>query len=142
MDKVADGYGLVEAPVWHDQLGLLFSDVLGGGVFRLGLDAEVSQVIPKRRGVGGMALHANSGLVVGGRNIAWVGANGETRVLLDPAVIPGASTLQRQPAPRLDSGLQETSGKPECLGRRCRRYPRHRFLAAWAHRRRAFHWAR
>ena len=65
MDKVADGYGLVEAPVWHDQLGLLFSDVLGGGVFRLGLDAEVSQVIPKRRGVGGMALHAEGGLVVG-----------------------------------------------------------------------------
>jgi gluconolactonase len=90
MDEVASGYGLVEAPVWSPGRGLIFSDVLGGGVFRLGLDGEISPVIPKRRGVGGMALHAEGGLVVGGRNIAWVGADGETRVLLDPGVIEGA----------------------------------------------------
>ncbi len=90
MDEVASGYGLVEAPVWAPGRGLFFSDVLGGGVFRLGLDGHVSPVIPKRRGVGGMALHAAGGLVVGGRNIAWVGEDGETRVLLDPGVIEGA----------------------------------------------------
>jgi gluconolactonase len=83
MDEVASGYGLVEAPVWAPGRGLFFSDVLGGGVFRLGLDGAVSQAIPKRRGVGGMALHAEGGLVVGGRNIAWVGDDGETRVLLE-----------------------------------------------------------
>jgi len=37
-----------------------------------------------------MALHAQGGLIVGGRNVAWVGPDGETRVLLDPAAIPGA----------------------------------------------------
>jgi gluconolactonase len=37
-----------------------------------------------------MALHANGGLIVGGRNIAWVGPDGETRVLLDPSAIDGA----------------------------------------------------
>ncbi|HZZ88091.1 MAG TPA: SMP-30/gluconolactonase/LRE family protein [Caulobacteraceae bacterium] len=89
MQKVAGGYGLVEAPVWRED-GLLFSDVLNGGVWRLGADGDVSQVVPKRRGVGGMALHANGGLIVGGRNIAWVGPDGETRVLLTPDVIPGA----------------------------------------------------
>ena len=90
MEEIATGYGLVEAPVWAQGSGLFFSDVLGGGVYRLGLDGQVSTAIPKRRGVGGMALHAAGGLVVGGRNIAWVGDDGETRVLLDPGVIEGA----------------------------------------------------
>lgn len=90
MHKVASGYGLVEAPVWSKDEGLFFSDVLNGGVYRLGFDDHVDQVIPKRRGVGGMALHAQGGLIVGGRNIAWVGDDGETRVLLAPDVIPGA----------------------------------------------------
>ncbi|HTX48625.1 MAG TPA: SMP-30/gluconolactonase/LRE family protein [Caulobacteraceae bacterium] len=90
MQRMATGYGLVEAPVWDDERGLFFSDVLGGGVYRLDLDDHVDLVVPKRRGVGGMALHANGGLIVGGRNIAWVGDGGETRILLEPGAIPGA----------------------------------------------------
>jgi gluconolactonase len=90
MHRVATGYGLVEAPVWDDEQGLFFSDVLGGGVYRLGFDDHIDLVIPKRRGVGGMARHAAGGLVVGGRNIAWVGPDGETKVLLAPDAIPGA----------------------------------------------------
>jgi len=90
MEQVAGGYGLVEAPVWDPAHGLYFSDVRNGGVFVLDRTGETSQIVPKRRGVGGMALHAAGGLIVGGRNIAWVGPDGETRVLLDPAAIPGA----------------------------------------------------
>jgi gluconolactonase len=90
MEQVAGGFALVEAPVWAPDRGLYFSDVLGGGVFRLGLDGEVSPVVPKRRGVGGMALHAEGGLVVGGRAIVWIGEDGETRDLLTPDAIPGA----------------------------------------------------
>ncbi|HEY2706470.1 MAG TPA: SMP-30/gluconolactonase/LRE family protein [Caulobacteraceae bacterium] len=90
MEQVAGGYGLVEAPVWDERRGLIFSDVLNGGVYCLGHSGEISTVVPKRRGVGGMALHAEGGIVVGGRNIAWVGDDGETRVLLAPDVIPGA----------------------------------------------------
>jgi xylono-1,5-lactonase len=90
MEQVAVGYGLVEAPVWQPGRGLVFSDVLNGGVWRLGLDGQIAQVVPKRRGVGGMALHAGGGLIVGGRNIAWVGEDGETRVLLEADAIPGA----------------------------------------------------
>jgi xylono-1,5-lactonase len=73
MHRVASGYGLIEAPVWDDDEGLYFSDVLNGGVFRLGLDGATSQVVPKRRGVGGMALHAAGGLVISGRDISFVG---------------------------------------------------------------------
>ena len=90
MEQVAGGYGLVEAPVWDERRGLVFSDALNGGVYCLGRGGDIVQVIPKRRGVGGMALHAEGGLVIGGRNISWVGDDGETRILLEPAAIPGA----------------------------------------------------
>jgi gluconolactonase len=53
---------------------------------------KVSQVVPKRRGIGGMALHANGGLIVGGRDIACVSlADGATRTLLPLDAIPSAT---------------------------------------------------
>ena len=89
MQRLATGYGLVEGPVWVPELGLLFSDVLGGGVFRLDAEGAVHAVFPHRRGIGGMALHEQGGLVVGGRNIAYKPfAGGDTVLLLDrdPAI--------------------------------------------------------
>ena len=32
---MTEGYGLIEGPVWVPDRGLMFSDVLGGGVFCL-----------------------------------------------------------------------------------------------------------
>lgn len=91
MQSATSGYGLVEAPLWDSSRGLYFSDVLNGGVYLLDLAGQVSLGVPKRRGVGGMALHEAGGLIVGGRNIAWVGLDGqETKVLLSPEAIPGA----------------------------------------------------
>ena len=84
MDKLAHGYGLVEGPVWVPGRGLVFSDVHGGGVHCLAKDGAVTTVFPHRRGIGGMALHIDNGLVVGGRNIAFKSfAGGDTQVLLD-----------------------------------------------------------
>ena len=72
MDKLADGYGLIEGPVWHTERGLLFSDVQAGGVYAVTPLGAVSTVFEHRRGIGGMALHANGeGLVVSGRNLAY-----------------------------------------------------------------------
>ena len=76
MRELATGYGLVEGPVWHDELGLLYSDVLNGGVFRAAKDGTISQQVPKRRGIGGMALHADGGLIMGGRDIVASDING------------------------------------------------------------------
>ena len=45
--------------------------MLNGGVFLLGRDGGTTQVIQKRRGVGGMALHASGGLVISGRDISY-----------------------------------------------------------------------
>lgn len=84
MEKLAQGYGLVEGPVWDAERGLIFSDVLGGGVFALGRDGNVSTVFEHRRGIGGMLLHQAGGLVVSGRNVSFKPFDGgETVMLLD-----------------------------------------------------------
>ena len=51
--------------MWDERRGLLFSDVLFGGV---------AQVFEHCRGIGGMAAHVVGGLVVSGRNIAYDGS--------------------------------------------------------------------
>jgi gluconolactonase len=91
MQEVATGYGLIEAPTWSDARGLIFSDVRNGGVYCLGFDGKISTIVPKRRGVGGIALHAQGGLVIGGRDIIYVPEDGSAqRLVLAPANIPNA----------------------------------------------------
>ena len=92
MERLTEGFGLIEGPVWDPARGLYFSDVQGGGVHLLDRAGKVSLAVPKRRGIGGMALHASGGLVVGGRDIAWVSlSDGTTRSLLSLDAIPGAT---------------------------------------------------
>jgi len=82
LETLAHGYGLLEGPRVDEQGNLYFSDVPNGGVHRRSPDGRIETVIPKRRGVGGIALHADGGLVVGGRNICHV-VDGETRILFE-----------------------------------------------------------
>src|SRR5262249_58084558 len=70
MQCVAHGFGLIEGPVWDPARGLYFSDVINGGVHLLDRAGGVSLVVPKRRGIGGMALAPERGLVLAGRAIA------------------------------------------------------------------------
>ncbi len=84
VELLTEGYGLIEGPVWVPGRGLLFSDVLFGGVFCLAADGEVSEVFPHRKGIGGMSLHAEGGMVVSGRNISFKSfAGGDTVTLLE-----------------------------------------------------------
>ena len=84
MDALTEGYGLIEGPVWDPARGLLFSDVLFGGVFCLDRADAVRTVFEHRRGIGGMCLHAEDGVVVSGRNISYkANAGGPTQLLLD-----------------------------------------------------------
>jgi D-xylonolactonase len=92
MQRVATGYGLIEGPVWDPAHGLYFSDVMNGGVHLLDRAGKVTLAVPKRRGIGGMALHESGGLVVGGRDIACVSlTDGKTHSLLSLDAIPGST---------------------------------------------------
>src|SRR5258708_38748741 len=92
MEQVASGYGLIEGPVWDKLHGLYFSDVINGGVCCLDRSGKIQPVVPKRRGIGGMALHVSGGLVVGGRRIACVALkDGTSQTLLALDAIPDAT---------------------------------------------------
>ncbi|MCB1684782.1 MAG: SMP-30/gluconolactonase/LRE family protein [Pseudomonadales bacterium] len=82
MRELTRGYGLIEGPVWDPQRGLIFSDVLVGGVYCIESDGRVSTLFEHRRGIGGMALHAAGGLVVSGRNVAFKPFDGGATVTL------------------------------------------------------------
>jgi gluconolactonase len=80
VETLASGYGLVEGPTVDENGNLYFSDVLGGGVYRRDPDGDITTVVPKRRGVGGIVLHADGGVVVSGRDIVHV-REGQNRTL-------------------------------------------------------------
>jgi sugar lactone lactonase YvrE len=92
VEALAWGYGLVEAPCAADDGSVYFSDVLGGGVHRWSPGGAVETVVPKRRGIGGMCLHADGGLVVSGRDLQHV-RDGESRVLLSLEGVTGFNDL-------------------------------------------------
>ncbi|HEY1971703.1 MAG TPA: SMP-30/gluconolactonase/LRE family protein [Pseudonocardia sp.] len=82
MKLLADGYGLLEAARWYRGQGLLFSDMTGGGVYRLADEASAPQLlIPHRKGIGGLVAHRDGGLVVAGRNVAHKSGSGATSVI-------------------------------------------------------------
>ena len=81
METLVFGYGLVEAPRVDGAGNLYFSDAIDGGVYRRAPDGAVSVVVPKRRGVGGLALHADGGVVISGKDVSHV-RDGVTRILL------------------------------------------------------------
>jgi xylono-1,5-lactonase len=84
MERVASGSALAEAPVAPGDGGVYFSDFQGGGVYSfLPATGRVETVVAKRRGVGGMALHADGGLVMPGRDIVRV-REGESHAVRQP----------------------------------------------------------
>jgi gluconolactonase len=85
---VASGFGLLEGPVWDPTLGLMFADADRGGAYYLDRHGRTATVFEHRRGIGGMARHAQGGLIISGRNLAYKGpAATGTSVLIekDPA---------------------------------------------------------
>jgi sugar lactone lactonase YvrE len=81
VETLASGYGLIEGPTVDGDGNLYFSDVLGGGVYRRDPGGAITTMVPKRRGVGGIVLHADGGVVVSGRDVVHV-RDGENRRLL------------------------------------------------------------
>src|SRR5712692_2608555 len=108
METLVFGYGLVEAPRVDDAGRVYFSDVLGGGVYRWSADGSVATVVPKRRGVGGLVLHADGGVVISGKDLSHV-RDGQTRVLLSVAGAVGFNDLTTDAAGRVYVGSLRSS---------------------------------
>ncbi len=94
--------------MWEDGKGLLYSDVLFGGVFRLTLDGAVETVFEHRRGIGGMALHEAGGLIVSGRNLSFKPFSGGATVTVleqnESAGVVGFNDLTTDSAGRIYAG--------------------------------------
>lgn len=108
MDKLCEGYSLIEGPVWVPGKGLIFSDVLNGGVYFVEPSGNVSDVFEHRRGIGGMSMHQEGGLVVSGRNIAFKPFDGGATVTLldrdEAAGIVGFNDITTDAAGRIYAG--------------------------------------
>jgi gluconolactonase len=103
LETIAHGYGLIEGPRVDPEGRLFFSDVPRGGVYCRLPDGSIETVVPKRRGVGGIALHADGGLVLSGRNICHVRA-GETRLLFERDDVAGWNDIFTDAAGRVLAG--------------------------------------
>ncbi len=102
LETLAFGFGLLEGPRVDRDDNLYFSDVPNGGVYRRSPSGETEVVVPKRRGVGGIAIHADGGVVISGRDICHV-HDGETRVLFQSDA-PGFNDLMTDAAGRVYCG--------------------------------------
>lgn len=91
-ETLAWGYTLIEGPRVDADDTLYFSDVHRGGVYARDREGTIRTVVPRRRGVGGIALHADGGIVLSGRNICHV-RDGETRVLHEADDVGGWNDL-------------------------------------------------
>ena len=107
LETLAYGFGLIEGPRVDADDNLYFSDVPNGGVYRRSVDGTISVAVPKRRGVGGIALHAEGGIVVGGRNICHV-HNGESRIVFE-CDAPGFNDLMTDASGRIVCGTMRRS---------------------------------
>jgi sugar lactone lactonase YvrE len=103
-DVLAHGYRLAEAPTVDSDGSLVFSDVLGGGVYRLDSPGTVTTVVPKRRGVGGIAIHADGGIVCSGRDVIHVRDGRAARTVLHVDGVAGWNDLCTDPAGNVVAG--------------------------------------
>jgi gluconolactonase len=83
VEVLARGYQLAEAPRADGAGGIWFTDALGGGVHHW-RDGQIDTLVPSWRGIGGLAVHADGGVVTSGRNLSHVAPDGTARLLWDP----------------------------------------------------------
>jgi len=77
---LAEPHGLLEGPCVAGET-IVFSDVLAGGVFRLTASGTVEEVLARRRGIGGIAATNDGSLILTGRDVILVDAEGRTETL-------------------------------------------------------------
>jgi sugar lactone lactonase YvrE len=78
-------HSLLEAPRLGADGEIVYSDVIAGGVWGCGAEGRVREIVPRRRGVGGIVPHAAGGWVISGSSLLHVGVEpGEVGAGHDP----------------------------------------------------------
>jgi gluconolactonase len=109
-------HGLLEAPRFGASGELLFSDALGGGLWTCSADGELSELLPRRRGIGGAVAHADGGWVISGRTLLHLRPDGTQRELLGGDGVCGFNDLGATHDGELLAGVlryRPLAGEPE-----------------------------
>jgi gluconolactonase len=86
-------HGLLEGPRLTADGEAVYSDVIAGGVWGCSSDGVVREILPKRRGIGGILAHADGGWVISGRSLIHVLPDGEQREILSGEGVCGYNDL-------------------------------------------------
>ncbi len=84
IETLLTGYKLVEGPAVDDEGRLYFSDAHGGGVYCREPDGRTRKIVADRMRIGGLALHADGGVVVSGEDVSHIRGD-DVRLLLRDA---------------------------------------------------------
>jgi sugar lactone lactonase YvrE len=82
---LAHPHGLLEGPRVAADGAVVYSDVLAGGLWTCSGEGEPRELLPGRRGIGGIVPHRDGGWVLSGRTVLHLAPDGSQRELLaDP----------------------------------------------------------
>ena len=86
-------HGLLEGPRFAADGELVFSDVIAGGLWACAADGTLRELLPKRRGIGGVVAHADGGWVLSGRTVLHLEPGGAQHELLADEDVLGYNDL-------------------------------------------------
>jgi sugar lactone lactonase YvrE len=86
-------HGLLEAPRFGPGGEVVYSDVTAGGVWGCSSGGTVRELLPKRRGIGGIVAHADGGWVISGRSVLHLLPDGGQREILSDEQVCGYNDL-------------------------------------------------
>jgi sugar lactone lactonase YvrE len=98
-------HGLLEGPRFGARGEAVYSDVIAGGVWACSAEGAVRELLPKRRGVGGIVAHADGGWVLSGRSVVHLKPDGQQRELLSGEGVCGYNDLASTPEGGLLAGV-------------------------------------
>ncbi len=102
---LARPHGLLEAPRFGPHGEAVYSDVIAGGVWGCSQEGVIREILPGRRGIGGVLAHAHGGWVISGRSILHLLPGGEQREILSGDEVCGFNDLGATPDGALLAGV-------------------------------------
>lgn len=86
-------HGLLEGPSFGPGGEAVYSDVIAGGVWGCSSEGVLREILPRRRGIGGIVAHADGGWVISGRSVVHLLPGGEQREILSGDGVCGYNDL-------------------------------------------------